>query len=261
MNLSITQNNNLSQSNNYNLISYNKGNISYLNESKFSNNQKDISVERTIYQFTVILVGDLSVGKTSLIKRFMGEDFNVACQPTISTEFKVRSILLNPNEGAELKIWDTCGQEKFRSLTRQYFRQANGIILVYDCSDRKTFLNLEQWIKEIKENSPPNCSLILVGNKVDLPRNVSNQEGMDFSEKHKIKYVEVSAKDGINIELPFENISNEIIENSKRIEENIEENNEPNEFPFFTQNSNQNLKELSRPSKVKPERRKEASCC
>ena len=91
----------------------------------------EVFVNRTIYQFKIILIGDSNVGKTSLINRFMGYEFqeNYAC--TINADFKIKTLTIDQATGAELTVWDTCGQEKFRSLTRQYFKDAHGIIISF----------------------------------------------------------------------------------------------------------------------------------
>ena len=183
------------------------------------NKHHEVFANRTIYQFKIILIGDSSVGKTSLVNRFMGLEFqeNYAC--TINADFKLKTLSLDSSTGADLTVWDTCGQEKFRAVTRQYFKDAHGVIIVYDVNDENSFKGISLWLNEIQNNcNNKNVSIILVGNKIDLnDRKISKDEGNEFALKNGLLYAETSAKEGINIETPFENLSNDII---KKLKEN-----------------------------------------
>jgi Ras-related protein Rab-18 len=210
----------------------------------------EVFVNRTIYQFKIILVGDSSVGKTSLVNRFMGFEFqeNYAC--TINADFKIKSLNIDPTTGAELTVWDTCGQEKFRSMTRQYFKDAHGIILVYDVNNEQSFKGLSTWLNEIRNNTNKDVSIVLVGNKIDLNnRIISKDEGNDFASKNGMMYVETSSKNGINIDVPFENLANKII---KKIRDNPDYENETVE---------QKLRKLGERNEIERKREKEVKCC
>ena len=198
-------------------------NISYIDDSIYSPMPYDVSIERTIYKFKVILLGESSVGKTSILNRFVLNKFTDTYKCTVGVECKIKSILLDPYTSAELKIWDTCGEEKFQSVTRQYYNDTNGIILLYDLSDKNTFNSLNKWLKEIRNYAPKNTVVIIVGNKVDLERKVSHDDAITFANNENISYLEVSAKNGINIELIFEKLCKEMVIKKKEI---IEENNE-----------------------------------
>jgi small GTP-binding protein len=182
-------------------------------ESNYSVKSRDSNL-KTFYKFKVILIGDSGVGKTSLLNRYMDKEFsnNIPC--TISADFKIKSIQIDPLTSAQITIWDTCGQEKYRSITKQYFKDAHGIILVFDVSDRRSFADLNNWLDEIKNNSTKDdASIVLVGNKIDLKyRCISNEDAKSFAKNKELVYCETSSKDGINIESPFENIAKEIIE-------------------------------------------------
>ena len=197
-------------------------NISYIDDSIYSPMPYDVSIERTIYKFKVILLGESSVGKTSILNRFVLNKFTDTYKCTVGIECKIKSILLDPYTSAELKIWDTCGEEKFQSVTRQYYNDTNGIILLYDLSDKNTFNSLNKWLKEIRNYAPKNTVVIIVGNKVDLERKVSHDDAITFANNENISYLEVSAKNGINIELIFEKLCKEMVIKKKEI---IEENN------------------------------------
>jgi Ras-related protein Rab-11A len=205
-----------------NLSTYSNKN-SLLDDSKYSQKKKEESILRTTYKFKVILLGESSVGKTSILHRFIGQKFAESYRCTVGVEFKIKSILLDPYTSAELKIWDTCGEEKFQSVTRQYYNDTNGIILLYDLSDKNTFNSLNKWLKEIRNYAPKNTVIIIVGNKVDLERKVSHDDAITFANNENISYLEVSAKNGINIELIFEKLCKEMVIKKKEI---IEENNE-----------------------------------
>ena len=217
------------------------------NPNQNTNSPHEVS-SHTVYQFKIILVGDTAVGKTSLVNRFMGSGFqeNITC--TIKADLKLKSLSLDPSTGVDLTVWDTCGQEKFRSMTRQYFKDAHGIILVYDVNNENSFKGLSLWLNEIKNNcNNNNVSIILVGNKIDLSeRVISKEEGNEFAQKNGLLFVETSSKDGININLPFENLSNDIIQKIKQ---------NPNEFY-----NEQNLKKIERYD-IEREREKEFNCC
>ena len=193
-----------------------QGNLSILNKSSYLPNSRasSLQVERIIYELKIILVGDVAVGKTALINRFTENIFSDKYVSNIGVEFKVKQIYLNDTPGVELKIWDTCGEEKFRAMTRQYYRDSNGIILMLDLTDKKTFDSLGRWYKDLRDNGPKGSIIFLVGNKSDLIENrvVSTEECQTFAQKHGMKYIEVSAKTGDNIELVFDKLAYECVE-------------------------------------------------
>ena len=246
------------------LKSYNSN--SYINDTKFQN----YSVDRLIYDLKIILVGNSGVGKTSLLGRFLGDDFNTNYKCTLTVETRTKNLSLDLNTGVNLNIWDTCGQEKFRSLTKSYFREAHGILLVYDVSDRKSFEDLDYWINEIKDGATENSSVLLVGNKIDLPRVISNQEGNDFAIKNKLQYVEISCLEGCFIETPFEKISLDIVNKIRNGDISIEsEENKKDEDKDKEDkdmeikiNDNEKLdKEIQKITQKERKREKNVKCC
>ena len=176
-----------------------------LNASNFDE-KLDIEESKTL-DFNVILVGDSNVGKTSILKKFVDGTFvnKLAC--TISVEFLAKNLKIDKNLYAKLAIYDTAGQEKYRSLTRQYYHKANGIILVFDLTNETSFTKLNGWIKEINDNAG-NVEVFLVGNKSDLEnRKITKIKAENFAKEKKLKYIETSAKEGTNILLLFEELS------------------------------------------------------
>ena len=113
----------------------------------------------------------------------------------------------------KLQIWDTAGQERFKTILASYFRGANGILLIYDITDRESFESLTHWLNEIEKNANKNIKILLIGNNCDLEeqRQVSYQEGKDFALKNNMNFLEVSVKDDINIKEAFELLIEEII--------------------------------------------------
>ena len=192
-----------------------KNNQRYSNASNKSNDSLNL---QTFYKLKIILIGDSGVGKTSLLSRYMGEEFVANKKCTLNAQFKIKSIKIDDSTSAQITIWDTCGQEKFRSMTSQYFKEAHGIILMFDVCDKRSFADLDIWLKEIKAKAEKDdVSIILVGNKIDLKfRNISYEDAKNFANNKDLNYYETSSKEGTNIESPFENITKDIIEKMNR---------------------------------------------
>ena len=196
----------------------NKGSSVNTKELSLSTRPSDVSrltlpIKSTIinFNFKLIFIGDVSVGKSSIIKRYINNTFNSEYTCTIGTDLSKKILTIGENKRVNLFIWDTCGQEKFRSVTRQYYRDSQAIILVFDLTDSKTFIDLSSWLSEaVNYINNKNCIFFLFGNKNDEKekRQVSNNDIKDFLRKnHRIKkYFEVSALSGHNIELSFDKI-------------------------------------------------------
>ena len=169
-----------------------------------------------IYKFKIVLIGNISVGKSSIIKRFVNNEFDEEYVCTIGTELSKKSLLVGQNKMLELFIWDTCGQEKYRSITRQYYAKAHTILLVFDLTSEKAFDDLQSWYEEALEYiNDAKCMFFLLGNKSDLKEEIKiNEEDIRaFMKKNqKIKqYFEVSALNGHNIDLSFDKIGNHLL--------------------------------------------------
>merc|ERR1712063_189343 len=147
------------------------------------------------YLFKYIIVGDTAVGKSCLLLQFTDKRFQPVHDLTIGVEFGSRTITIDDNQ-IKLQIWDTAGQESFRSITRSYYRGAAGALLVYDITRRDTFNHVSRWLEEARSNGNPNMVVLLVGNKSDLDarRQVQRSEGEQFAEKHGLIFLETSAK-------------------------------------------------------------------
>ena len=150
----------------------------------------------------LIIVGDSNVGKTSILLQYIEEKYSLDHVPTLGIEYNIKTFDYK-NYQIKLQIWDTAGQERFRSVTNNFFHCADGILFVYDISDHRSFEGVKSWIQEANEIGKDFQGL-LVGNKCDLnKREVSKDELNNFCKENKIEYIEVSAKDNINIQETF----------------------------------------------------------
>ena len=167
--------------------------------------------------FKVLLLGNSDVGKSSLLLRFVDSVWNVAFVPTIGVDFKVKTLEIN-NKKVKMQIWDTAGEERFRTVVSTYFRGAHGILLLYDVTNRDSFKNLENWLIEIEKNSSEKVLKILLGNKCDLndDREIQPDEGRAFADRNGMEFMETSAKMNTNVNEAFETLGKLMIEfNSK----------------------------------------------
>ncbi|KAJ6229936.1 ras-related protein rab-2a [Anaeramoeba flamelloides] len=160
------------------------------------------------YLFKFVLIGDSAVGKSCLLLQFTDQRFQATHDLTIGVEFGSRVIEVD-GVSIKLKIWDTAGQETFRSITRSYYRGAASAILVYDVTRRDTFNQLENWIEDARQNASENTQIIIVGNKIDLEnkREVSEEEGRKFAEENGLWFLEASAKTGHDVNQIFQNMT------------------------------------------------------
>ena len=119
----------------------------------------------------VVIIGDSNVGKTCLITRYVDEKFGDT-QPTIGALHRMKSV-----NGVDLDLWDTAGQEQYKSLTRNFYRNSNGVIIVYDVTNKSSFEKVQEWVQSVYDNTERSIQMVLVGNKIDLNREVSTDEG------------------------------------------------------------------------------------
>jgi Ras-related protein Rab-6A len=150
-----------------------------------------------IPKYKLIFLGDQSVGKSCILNRFMNDTFTEDYQATIGLDFQSKNVQID-NQDIHLLLYDTAGQEKFRSLIPMYTRDANIILLVYDISNRDSFIHLPDWIKDLTNIKMDEVIFALVGNKNDLDdkRVVNEEEGKKYAEEHDFIFQEVSAKTG-----------------------------------------------------------------
>ena len=170
------------------------------------------------YLLKYIIVGDASVGKSNLLLRYTHGVFREEYQLTIGVEFGRSNITIN-DQIFRIQIWDTAGQENFRSITRAYYKNSACALIVYDITRRASFESISSWIEDCKNSSPKSIMMVLVGNKVDLEekREITIEEGQELAEKYGLLFFETSAKTGQNVNEVFQKSAEAI---AKKIENN-----------------------------------------
>eukprot|EP01092_Planopodium_desertum_P014101 TRINITY_DN70036_c0_g1_i1.p1 TRINITY_DN70036_c0_g1~~TRINITY_DN70036_c0_g1_i1.p1 ORF type:complete len:202 (-),score=28.38 TRINITY_DN70036_c0_g1_i1:59-664(-) len=163
------------------------------------------------YLFKLLLIGDSGVGKSCLLLRFADDTFTDSYISTIGVDFKIKTINLD-GKVVKLQIWDTAGQERFRTITSSYYRGANGIIIVYDVTDKESFINVKTWLGEIEQNAGEGVLKLLVGNKCDLvdKKVVDADTARKFADDLKIPFIETSALNSTNVNEAFITLAKEI---------------------------------------------------
>lgn len=168
------------------------------------------------HNFKFIVIGSSGVGKTSLLKRLIDDKFSPENASTIGVEY-LTTVIEVDGQPIKLQIWDTAGQEKFRSIAKSYFRHAVGVILVYDMTDRKSFDDLSYWLNDVHSLCDPNAAVTLIGNKLDLAstRAVTTAEAQAFATHHQLLYLETSARAGDNVTEAFHRATKTVYERAE----------------------------------------------
>lgn len=163
------------------------------------------------YIYKIILVGNSGVGKSNILNRLIGNSFDKDNYSTIGIDFQTKTFTIR-GDPVKLQIWDTAGQEKYRSLIRSYYKLAAGIILVFDITKRETFNQMDYWMKEVENNVDPDkidkIEILIIGNKTDLKdRQVFPEDIQELNKKYKFEYIETSAQKNKNIEQAFKELT------------------------------------------------------
>lgn len=153
--------------------------------------------------YKIIVVGDHCCGKTNIISKYATDNFNLSSVPTIGIDFAIKNVIYHKKR-IRMELWDSAGQEKYRSLTSVYYRNATAIIIVFDLTNRESFNNIEKWVNEICLYSEIPI-IMVIGNKADLKdlRVIPSSIAKEYCQKYNFPYVETSAKDGSNIDIAF----------------------------------------------------------
>lgn len=160
-------------------------------------------------KYKLVFLGDQSVGKTSIITRFMYDNFDRHYQATIGIDFLSKTMYLE-DRTVRLQLWDTAGQERFRSLIPSYIRDSSVAVVVYDVTNRASFLNTSKWVEDVRAERGNDVVICLVGNKTDLgndKRQVSTEEGEEKATKDDLLFMECSAKAGYNVKSLFRKLA------------------------------------------------------
>jgi small GTP-binding protein len=173
-----------------------------------------------MFSYKLVTIGDAGCGKTALTMRY-ANGFYGNTEMTIGVDFAIKKF----EDGSKVQIWDTAGQESFRSISRSYYRGAQGVLIIFDLSNAKSFINVKNWFNEFKEANQ-NAICVLVGTKADKMNVISKEEIDEMVKYLDIKYFETSAKNNENVSQPFEYLIKNIIPAEKKevIVENEKEN-------------------------------------
>ena len=191
------------------------------------------------FHYKILMLGESQVGKTSLLLKYTDDIFKINMLPTFGLDVRYK-YLQKDNNTIRLDLWDTAGQEKFRTMTQNYYKGSDGIILVYDISNESSFETLKNWMDDIKENSKNKIEVIIIGNKLDLKRQVEKKRLEQFAEEYKVPYFETSAKTGEGVEESFNKLIDNLSKKEKKINESIDEEDNQNRDSLILQNPNNN---------------------
>lgn len=150
--------------------------------------------------FKIVLVGNSSVGKTSLLQRFCDDCFHSGTSATVGIDYSVKTIAVDSSQVA-LQLWDTAGQERYRSITKQFFRKADGVVVMYDITTEQSFTAVRQWLTSVKEGAGEDIPIMLLGNKTDkeIERQVQRGLGERLAKDCQMSFFECSACSGHNV--------------------------------------------------------------
>eukprot|EP01115_Flamella_aegyptia_P010206 TRINITY_DN44878_c0_g1_i1.p1 TRINITY_DN44878_c0_g1~~TRINITY_DN44878_c0_g1_i1.p1 ORF type:complete len:203 (-),score=38.83 TRINITY_DN44878_c0_g1_i1:66-674(-) len=187
-----------------------------------------------VIQTKLVFLGEAAVGKSSIVLRFVKEEFNENSESTIGAAFLTAQIQISENHTIKYEIWDTAGQERFHSLAPMYYRGAQAAIIVYDITSINSFERAKSWVQELHEKGSPNVIICLAGNKCDLlnARKVETEVAQNYADKNGLIFMECSAKSGINIKemftkiakrMPRNSTSNNNNDNSNKVKPNLNE--------------------------------------
>ena len=148
--------------------------------------------------YKILLLGDSTVGKTCFLLRYMDDSFLDLHMATIGLDYRLKTMILEDQKIVKIQLWDTAGQDKFRAITRNYYKGASGIILIFDVTNLNSYENIKKWINEIKEEISENVSIVLIGNKIDnvKERKITKEQGDKLASEIGVKFFETSAKTG-----------------------------------------------------------------
>ena len=170
-------------------------------------------VEEPVYK--VLLLGDSTVGKTCFLLRYTDNTFLDLHMSTIGLDYRLKTMILENQRIVKVQLWDTAGQDKYRAITRNYYRGANGIILLFDVTNEKTYDNIKKWIISIKEEISDHICIVLIANKIDnvQERKINKENGEKLAETYGIKLFECSAKTGEGVNESVFYLVEKIVEN------------------------------------------------
>lgn len=202
------------------------------------------------YIYKVLLLGDSAVGKTCFLLRYSDDCFTENHISTIGLDYRLKMITTENNKIIKMQIWDTAGQDRFRSITKNYYKGAHGIVLMFDVTNPSSFINIKNWLIQIKENTSEKVKIVIVGNKIDdeSQRKITNEEAKKLCEEYKLELFETSAKNNVGIVETFTYITNEIfkINNGKDLDSQDKNIKKENNITFDRKSEKSSKKEKSK---------------
>ena len=191
----------------------------------------DKHLKKNKFEVHLITLGDSAVGKTSLIGRYINNNFSNNYISTFGADSQFKKTRLQNGQEIKVRITDTAGQERYHAIAANYIKKANGILLVYDITNKDSFENVNKWAKEIRDKSEDSIPIVLIGNKLDLEekRCINKEEGEEFAEKYcngGIKFYETSCKTGANVNEAIDDLVNQVYD--KYSKNNLNEDNNIN---------------------------------
>ena len=162
----------------------------------------------------ILLLGDSEVGKSCFLMRYSDNVFVENYITTIGLDYKLKTVKLDSGKAIKVQLWDTAGQDKYRTIAKNYYKGSHGILLLYDITKITSFENIREWIRDIKEEVSEKAIIFLIGNKIDLTdnRKISKEKGEELAEEYKIPFFEASAKSGENVDEVFKALYKKISE-------------------------------------------------
>jgi len=192
----------------------------------------DNYIDNYKFLFKILLVGNSSTGKTTLLMRYTDNIFTTEYSSTIGVDFKIKSIMVD-DDIIKLQIWDTAGQERFKSIVKSYYRNSNGVLLVFSLTDIESFNSIENWLNDIKDYCIENIPVIIIGTKSDLKNEIvvtddmiQSLKSLNYFKNRKLIYYKISSLlDNVNFldleSLKISNIYNAFLELTNEIKDNI----------------------------------------
>ena len=192
-------------------------------------------VEKEPPLYKILLLGDATVGKTCFLLRYTDDTFLDLHMATIGLDYRLKTMILENHKIVKVQLWDTAGQDKFRAITRNYYKGARGIILIYDVTNIKSYENIKKWINEIKEEISEKVSIVLIANKIDNEpeRKISREQGEKLAKDNDVTFFETSAKTGEGVNESVFYLVQKIVETAPEIKnkgKNLEIRNKKKKF-------------------------------
>eukprot|EP00826_Nyctotherus_ovalis_P023244 TRINITY_DN1787_c0_g3_i1.p2 TRINITY_DN1787_c0_g3~~TRINITY_DN1787_c0_g3_i1.p2 ORF type:complete len:194 (-),score=41.58 TRINITY_DN1787_c0_g3_i1:29-610(-) len=163
----------------------------------------------------LITLGDHMVGKTSILTRFKENSFCQETSVTVGIDYVIKTVRIGSKD-IRVRIWDTAGQDRFHTITHSFYAQCQGILFVFDVNNAQSLLNVSKWVNGAKNHADPSVIQYLIGNKIDLgQRKVTKEQGIGIANKNNMKYWEVSAKEGTNVDAAIKNLARDVYKANK----------------------------------------------